>query len=56
MDSMRTGSPVRNSQFRIVLADGLRIEIEPGFDAAELQRLIAALEGGNLRGRLSRPV
>src|SRR6266700_5769885 len=37
---MQTGSMVRNGQFRIVLAQGLRIEIEPGFDAAELRRLI----------------
>jgi hypothetical protein len=53
---MQTGSMVRNSQFRIVLAQGLRIEVEPGFDAAELRRLIAALDGGDLGGRLSRPV
>ena len=54
--SMQTGSMVRNSQFRIVLAQGLRIEVEPGFDAAELRRLITALDGGDLGGRLSRPV
>jgi len=33
-----------------VLAQGLGIEVEPGFDAAELQRLIAALDGVGLRG------
>jgi hypothetical protein len=54
--SMRAGSLVPNGQFRIVLTDGLRIEVEPGFDAAELLRLIAVLDGGDLRSRLSRPV
>jgi hypothetical protein len=56
MGSMQTGSMVRNGQFRIVLAQGLRIEVEPGFDAAELRRLITALDGGDLRDRLSRLV
>jgi hypothetical protein len=54
--SMQTGSMVRNGQFRIVLAQGLRIEVEPGFDTAELRRLITVLDGGDLRDRLSRPV
>ena len=54
--SMQTGGMVRNGQFRIVLAQGLRIEVEPGFDAAELRRLIIALDGGDLRDRLSRLV
>lgn len=54
--AMQTGSIVRNGQFRIVLAQGLRIEVDPGFDAAELRRLIAALDGGDLGDRLSRPV
>ena len=54
--SMRTGSVERNGQFRVVLAHGLRIEVDPGFDAAELRRLIAALDSGELRGCLSRPV
>jgi len=54
--SMRAGSLVPNGQFRIVLTDGLRIEVEPGFDAAELLRLIAVLDGGDLCSRLSRPV
>ena len=53
---MRTGSVERNGQFRVVLAQGLRIEIEPGFDAAELRRLITALDSGDLRDCLSRPV
>lgn len=56
LGSTRAGSSVRNGQFRIVLADWLRIEVDPGFDAAELLRLIAVLDGGDLRGRLSRPV
>lgn len=50
------GSMARNGQFRVVLPHGLRIEIDPGFDASELRRLIAALEGGDLRGCLSRLV
>jgi len=45
MGSRPAGSVGRNGQFRVVLAQGLRIEIEPGFDAAELRRLIAALYG-----------
>jgi len=39
-----------------VLSHGLRIEIEPGFDAAELRRLIAALDSGVGRDYLSRSV
>jgi hypothetical protein len=45
-----------SGQFRVVLADGLRIEVEPGFDAAELRRLIAALDSVQLRNSLRRPV
>jgi hypothetical protein len=45
-----------SGQFRVVLAAGLRIEVEPGFDAAELRRLIAALDGVPLRGGLRQPV
>jgi hypothetical protein len=41
-----------SGQFRVLLADGLRIEVEAGFDAAELRRLIAALEGVALRNGL----
>ena len=54
--SMQSGSVERSGQFRVVLSHGLLIEIEPGFDATELRRLIAALDGGELRGCLSRPV
>jgi len=54
--SMQTGSLVGNGQFRVVLAQGLRIEIEPGFDAAELRRLIAALDGLESRNRQPRSV
>src|ERR1017187_3170872 len=43
MGSMQAGSLARNGQFRVVLAQGLRIEVDPGFDAAELRRLIIAL-------------
>lgn len=56
MGAIPAGSATRNGQFRVVLVDGLRIEVEPGFDAAELRRLIAALDGGGLRGGLSRTV
>ena len=52
-DRGRPASEAWNGQFRIVLAEGLRIEIERGFDAAELRRLIAALSGGDLRSGLA---
>ena len=42
--SARTGRVTRGVPFGIVLAGGLRIEVEPGFDATELRRLIAALD------------
>ena len=48
----RVGSMEPSGQFRVVLATGLRIEIEPCFDAAELRRLIAALDGVELRDGL----
>jgi hypothetical protein len=54
--SKQAGSVERRGQFRVVLAHGLRIEVEPGFDAAELRRLIAVLDSGELGGCLSRPV
>ena len=41
---MRTASAGQGSKFRIVLSQGLRIEVEPGFDASELRRLISALD------------
>jgi hypothetical protein len=41
---------------RVVLAHGLRVEVESGFNAAELQRLIAALEGAPMRDNLRMPV
>jgi hypothetical protein len=43
-------------QLRVVLSSGLRIEVEPGFDGAELRRLIAALETAALPGRIARAV
>jgi hypothetical protein len=46
----------RSGQFRVVLADGLRIEIDPGFDAAELRRLIAALDSAEARNGLPSPM
>ena len=42
--SMQTGSMEQRTQFRIMLSHGLYIEVESGFDAAELRRLIAALD------------
>ena len=53
---MRAGSIEPSRQFRVVLADGLRIEVEPGFDAAELRRLIAVLDGMPFRNGLRQPV
>jgi hypothetical protein len=53
--SMPAESTARNGRFRVVLAQGLRIEVDPGFDATELRRLIGALDGGDLHGCLSRP-
>jgi hypothetical protein len=52
----RAGSMEAHVQFRVVLADGLRVEVEPGFDVAELRRLIAALDGVELRNSLRQPV
>ena len=56
MGSMQAGRFVRDGQFRVVLAQGLRIEIEPNFDAAELRRLIAALDGSESRNWQPRSV
>ena len=56
MKSMHAGSMERGGQFRVVLADGLRIEVEPDFDAAALRRLIAALDSTPLRNGLRTPV
>jgi hypothetical protein len=52
----RMGRMEPSAQFRVVLAAGLCIEVEPGFDAAELRRLIAVLDGVPLRGGLRQPV
>ncbi|HUB52939.1 MAG TPA: hypothetical protein VL986_12355 [Terracidiphilus sp.] len=43
-DRMLAASVTRSCQFRIVLAQGISIEVEPGFDAGELRRLVAALD------------
>lgn len=51
---MRAASVARIGQFRVVLAQGILIEVEPGFDAAELRRLVAALDGVATCGNLSR--
>lgn len=54
--AMRTASVGQSSQFRIVLSQGLRIEVEPGFDAAELRRLITALDSTQRHASLSHSV
>jgi hypothetical protein len=36
-----------------MLLSGLRIKVEPGFDGAQLRRLIAALEATALPGRMA---
>lgn len=56
MSSLPPASMAPNGQFRVLLAGGLRVEVEPGFDAAELRRLIMALNIGDLRGSLPRPL
>ena len=53
---MRAGSMERSGQFRVVLAHGLGIEVEQGFDAGELRRLIAALDGVPLCNCSQQPV
>ena len=56
MDWKHAGSVGRTGQFRVVLGHGLRIEVEPGFDAAELRRLIAALDSVRLGADLRQAV
>lgn len=51
---MTAASVTRSGQFCVALAQGISIEVEPGFDAAELRRLIAALDGAAMRNGLSR--
>jgi hypothetical protein len=55
MGSMQAGSVERYGQFRVLLAGGLRIEIDQGFDAGELLRLIAVLDGSSLRNGMRQP-
>lgn len=52
----RAASLGQSGQFRIVLSQGLRIEVEAGFDAAELRRLIAALDSTQPRASFSQVV
>jgi len=54
--STRTRSTVRGVRFGIVLDGGVRIEVEAGFDAAELRRLMTALGSAQWRAGLSRAV
>ena len=44
----------RSGPFRVVLARGISIEVEPGFDAAELRRLITALDSAAVYGVVTR--
>lgn len=55
LGSTRSGSVTRGVPFGIVLVGGLRIEVAPGFDAAEL-RLIAALDRTQVHAGLSHAV
>lgn len=52
---MPAASVARIGQFRVVLAQGISIELEPGFDVGELRRLVTALDGVATCGSLSRP-
>ena len=54
--AMRAASLGHSGQFLVVLSRGLRIEVEPGFDAAELRRLIAALDSTQRHTGLSHAV
>ena len=56
LGSTRPGRVTQSVPFGIVLVGGLRIEVAPGFDAAELRRLIAALDQTQERGGLSQAV
>jgi hypothetical protein len=56
MGAMQAGSTDPIGPFRIVLGNGLRVEVEAGFDAAELRRLLAALDHVPLRSGLRPPV
>ena len=38
-------SPIRQPQLAVVLGNARRIEVNPGFDAATLARLVSVLEG-----------
>lgn len=54
--TVQAGSMEQRGLFRIVLSHCFSIEVERGFDAAELRRLIAALDGVPLRNCLQQPV
>ena len=55
-DAMRAANVERSARICVVLCQGLRIEVEPGFDAAELRRLIAALDSTLWRAGLAHAV
>ena len=54
--AMQSAVAGRGGQFRVVLSQGLRIEVDPGFDAAELRRLIAVLDVVESRSSSARSV
>lgn len=53
--TMPAASATLNVPFRVVLSQKISIEVAPGFDAAELRRLVTALDGVATRSDLSRP-
>jgi len=55
-EQMLSDSAGQRKLLRVVLSSGLRIEVGPGFDGADLRRLIAALEATVLPGRMARAV
>lgn len=54
--SSRPGTADRPGQIRIVFSDGLRVEVDPGFDANELRRVIAVLDHADWPDFLKRAV
>jgi hypothetical protein len=53
--TMPAAGVTRIGQFCVMLPQGVSIEVGPGFDASELRRLVAALDGIATCGNLSRP-
>jgi len=42
---VQCSSPIRHPELAVVLGNARRIEVNPGFDAATLARLVSVLEG-----------